>query len=465
MFAMFMRFLDDPKPAALSDSAARAKELFGCAACPTPTIVTPTKSETAALPNPTVQAYSDVLVHHMGKRLSEDISRGLASGDMFRSTPLWGDRRTDDSRAGLTRYGPSEANAVIAGFRALPPNDLVRRQPSSQDFNKGVGAAVHLKRPSKIIYLALLALCTTAHAAEKPKTYRAPRLPDGHVNMQGIWKNSNLTPLERPHGFSQLAITAADAAMLKAEYLVPAGGPDQPDDPGRALENRSIERIRGELRSSQIIDPTDGKIPWIEAYKEKPEALRRAALTEFDNPEQRPAIERCLGSNSAPPMQPKPESNLYQFVQTPDTTVIMSEFINDARMVRMNAPHSPAAVTSWLGDSVGWWEHDTLVVETKYFAPHSAVRMNARYVFLVSPETTVMERFTRVSDQELNYIFTVIDPTFYLRPWTGETHFLLSNERIFECGCHEGNYSLRNELEAARALDAKTEHPGASNAN
>jgi hypothetical protein len=184
--------------------------------------------------------------------------------------------------------------------------------------------------------------------------------------------------------------------------------------------------------------------------------LRRcAALTAFDNPEERPAIERCLASNGAPPMQPKPESNLYQFVQTPATTVIMSEFINDARMIRMNQRHSPAAITSWLGDSVGWWEHDTLVVETKYFAPNSSVRMNARYVFLVSPDTTVIERFTRVSTDELNYVFTVSDPTFYTRAWTGETHWLRSNDRIFECGCHEGNYSLRNVLEAARANDAK----------
>src|SRR5260370_41923684 len=120
----------------------------------------------------------------------------------------------------------------------------------------------------KAIYWVLLALSATAHAAEKPKTYRAPRLPDGHVDMQGIWKNSNLTPLERPQEFTQLAITATDAAKLQAQYLVPQGGPNQPDDPGRALEDRSFEPIRGELRSSQIIDPDDWRIPWNEAYKE-----------------------------------------------------------------------------------------------------------------------------------------------------------------------------------------------------
>ena len=317
------------------------------------------------------------------------------------------------------------------------------------------------KKPLEIVLngpcLVLVALCSPVCAAEQQTAYRAPRSADGHVDFQGIWKNSNLTPLERPDGFTQLAITAADAARLQAEYLVPSGGPNQPDDPGRAIEDRSFERIRGELRSSQIIDPPDGRIPWNEAYKKQPAALRKAALSSFDNPEQRPPLERCLGSNGAPPMQPNPEGNYYQFVQTPETTVILSEVSHDARMVRMNATHSPAAISSWLGDSVGWWEKDTLVVETRHFAPNSAVRMNSRYLLLVSPRTTVLERFTRVSDHELNYVFTVSDPTYYTRSWTGETHLLRSNHKMFEYACHEGNYAMRNILEAARAQDTSAQ--------
>jgi len=305
------------------------------------------------------------------------------------------------------------------------------------------------------ICFTLLALCNSAHAADNPRIYRVPRLSDGHIDMQGIWKNSNLTPLERPPGFTTLVISASDAVTLKTQYLEGTGGPYQPDDPGRALEDRNIEPIRGELRSSQIVDPEDGKIPWIEVYKGKAAALRRGALTAFDNPEQRSAIERCLSSNGAPPMQPNLDGNIYQIVQTPSVTVIVSEFIHDARIIRMNETHSPAAVTSWLGDSIGWWEKDSLVVETKYFAPNSSIRLNARYVFFVSPGTTVTERFTRVSDHELNYVFTVTDPNYYTRPWTGETHLMRSNTRMFEDACHEGNYSMRNILEAARAQDAK----------
>jgi hypothetical protein len=305
------------------------------------------------------------------------------------------------------------------------------------------------------IYLGLLALCASAHAAEKTKAYRAPRLPDGHADMQGIWNNSNLTPLERPQQFTQLAITAADAKRFEAQYYLGPGGPNQPDDPGRVLEARSFEPIRGELRSSQIIDPENGKIPWNDVFKEKSAAQLRTILTAFDNPEERPPHERCLGMSGAPPMQPTADSNMYQFVQTPATTAIVAELFHDARIIRMNGTHSPAAITSWLGDAIGWWEQDTLVVETKHFAPNSGIRLNARYIFFVSPETTVIERFTRVSANELNYVFTVSDPTFYTRSWTGETHLLSTTKRMFEFACHEGNYSLRNELEAARAQDLK----------
>jgi hypothetical protein len=304
----------------------------------------------------------------------------------------------------------------------------------------------------KTIGWALLAFFTTAPAAENPHLYRLPRLPDGHVDMQGMWKNSNLTPLERARGFTQLRITAADAARLTAEYVNPPDAANVPDDPGRALD-RTFEPIRGELRSSLIIDPDDGKIPWQEPSREKAAALRRAVLTAFDNPEQRPPLERCLGSAAAPPMQPGADNNMYQIVQTPATIVIMSEFMHDARMIRMNSTHSPAAITSWLGDSIGWWEHDTLVIETKNFSPSSAARLGARYIFLVSPQTIVIERFTRVSRDELNYVYTVNDRTYYTRPWTAETRWLHSNDRMYEAACHEGNYSMRGMLEAARSHD------------
>src|SRR5258708_23935909 len=142
---------------------------------------------------------------------------------------------------------------------------------------------------SSAIGWAVLALCATAPAAENLRIYRPPRLPDGHADMQGMWKNSNLTPLERAPGFTQLIITAADAERLRAEFVDPPGGVNVPDDPGRELD-RTFEPIRGEFRSSLSIDPDDGKIPWQEMYKEKPAPLRPAVLTAFANPDHRPRL-------------------------------------------------------------------------------------------------------------------------------------------------------------------------------
>jgi hypothetical protein len=316
-------------------------------------------------------------------------------------------------------------------------------------------------RIRKTMGWAVLVLCATASAAaENLRRYRPPRLPDGHVDMQGMWKNSNLTPLEREPGFTQLTISAAEAARLTAEYVDPPGGIKVPDDPGRALD-RTFEPIRGEFRSSLIIDPVDGMIPWQGPSKEKAVALRRAVLTAFDNPEQRPPLERCLGSTAAPPMQPALDNNVYQIVQTPAAIVIMSEFNHDARMIRMNGTHSPAVITSWLGDSIGRWEHDTLVIETTNFSPRSALRLGGRHLFLVSPQTIVIERFTPVARDELNYVYTVNDPAHYTRPWTAETHWLRSNDRMYEFACHEGNYSMRGMLEAARSHDAEPVATGA----
>lgn len=148
-----------------------------------------------------------------------------------------------------------------------------------------------------------------------------------------------------------------------------------------------------------------------------------------------------------------PAADLRQIVQTPHSMIIASEELHEARVVRMNAQHGPAAVVSWLGDSIGWWEAETLVIETKYFAPTSAARAGPASLFFVGPDTTVIERITRVSPDELSYVFTVEDPTYYTQLWKGETRFGRSDEQMLEYACHEGNYSLRYALMGGRATD------------
>jgi hypothetical protein len=217
---------------------------------------------------------------------------------------------------------------------------------------------------------------------------------------------------------------------------------------------RGVESIRGEYRSSIITDPADGKIPGNEHFKQLAKATGAAVLTAFDGPEARPGSERCLAAiSAAPPVTVIPASDLRQIIQTPQSIVIASEELHEARVVRMNSRHAPAAVVSWLGDSIGWWEGETLVIETRYFAPTSAERGGPASLFFVGPQTTVTERISRVSPDELSYVFTVEDPTYYTQPWKGETRFGRSNERILEYACHEGNYSLTYALMGGRATD------------
>jgi hypothetical protein len=304
-----------------------------------------------------------------------------------------------------------------------------------------------------IYVCGLLAAAAAAQAGD----YRAPRLPDGQVDLQGVWSHKNITPLERPAELKTFVITREEAAQLQARILAKTNDLSKPGEPAEYFWERGVEAIRGEYRSSQITDPADGKIPGNEHFKSLAKATGAAVLTAFDGPEARPGSERCLAAvSSAPPVTVVPASDLRQFVQTRNAIVIASEELHEARVVRMNAQHSPAAVVSWLGDSIGWWEGETLVIETKHFAPTSAERGGPSSLFFVGPNTTVTERITRVSRDELQYLFTVEDPTYYTQPWKGESRFGRSEDKILEYACHEGNYSLPFALMSARALDAVT---------
>jgi hypothetical protein len=304
-----------------------------------------------------------------------------------------------------------------------------------------------------IYVCGLLAAAAAAQAGD----YRAPRLPDGQVDLQGVWSHKNITPLERPAELKTFVITREEAAQLQARILAKTNDLSKPGEPAEYFWERGVEAIRGEYRSSQITDPADGTIPGNEHFKSLAKATGAAVLTAFDGPEARPGSERCLAAvSSAPPVTVVPASDLRQFVQTRNAIVIASEELHEARVVRMNAQHSPAAVVSWLGDSIGWWEGETLVIETKHFAPTSAERGGPSSLFFVGPNTTVTERITRVSRDELQYLFTVEDPTYYTQPWKGESRFGRSEDKILEYACHEGNYSLPFALMSARALDAVT---------
>jgi hypothetical protein len=179
-------------------------------------------------------------------------------------------------------------------------------------------------------------------------------------------------------------------------------------------------------------------------------ALRRSRGA-FDGPESRPLAERCLmsfGSSSGPPMLPILYNNHYQIVQSPGYVMILVEMVHDVRIIRVSDQPLPAGMERWMGDSVGHWEGDTLVVETDEFNPSQRFRG-------ASENLKVTERFTRVADNIINYGFTIEDPDTFTESWSAEMPLNLTDDRLYEYACHEGNYSLSGVLAGARLAESE----------
>jgi len=306
-------------------------------------------------------------------------------------------------------------------------------------------------------FVALAAIAAASAAACAERAYHAPRNAFGQPNLSGVWSNATFTRLERPLYVPRVVLTPEEAAKGEARMRADAPLPDGVDvgqgDSERATFDTGdgYARVRGEIRSGMIVEPADGRLPF------RPEVVKRLGLegpanplAHRDNPEERSVTERCMGGESAlPPALPSPDSNYVQIIQTRDNVALYSEKYHELRVVRLNdRRHDYPAVTSWEGDEVGWWEGDTLVVETTNFSAASL----ARYQRLrISSGATVVERFTRTAAGELMYTFTVSDPELYTQTWRAELPFQASPVRILEDACHEGNYSLAGILAGARA--------------
>lgn len=298
-----------------------------------------------------------------------------------------------------------------------------------------------------------------------------PRTPDGKPDFQGVWTNSSLTRLERVPEYKTLVlspdeakgweteaarIAAKDNAPTAADVGAPKTGEDPEGynyfwiDPGTR-----VGKVKGEYRSSWLIDPPDGKVPYTPAGRA---AMMKEVSTynSYDNPEERIPIERCLigfASTGGPPMLNALYNNHQQIIQTPDAIAINIEMVHDTRIIRMNGEHNPAAVRQYLGTTVGHWEGDTLVAETVGFKPKEAVRVDFGFFAYISSDAKVTERFTLVNPDEIFYEFTVEDPVAYTKPWKGELTFRKSPDRIYEYACHEGNHSVPNILAGAREME------------
>ena len=271
-------------------------------------------------------------------------------------------------------------------------------------------------------------------------------------DLEGVWSADSYTQFERPKGFAGLASTPEEARAFEERLdktkgvLIPPGF----DVVGQVETEFKVPvghlaRVRGEVRSSWITAPADGRLPYTPAAKARSDD--RGGL---DNPEDVSTAERCLSSyGSSPPLLPSRDTALLQIVQAPGRVALAAETNHDIRLVTMNGAHDPRRPPSWSGDAVGRWDGDTLVVDTVGFRDPWIHRD-----FLVhSAQAHVVERFTRLGPDELLYRFTLNDPLALTAPVEGEMSLHRAHGRLFEFACHEGNYSLANMLAGARRTE------------
>lgn len=315
----------------------------------------------------------------------------------------------------------------------------------------------------KKILLTLLVLISPLTAAAQD--WEVTRMPWGDPDLQGVWNTATLTGLERFDGSDDLVVSEEEASRLEQ---IDAGLQGEIDNfPTEDLpvgevvggynsfwfeRGNQLLRVRGEPRTSIIIDPKNGKVPytitgWSNYW------LNMLKTQKRNNPEEQLLGDRCLvgfGSTGGPPMLPVLYNNNYQFIQTPDQVKILVEMNHAIRTIRLKGEPLPEQIRPWLGDSIGHWEGDTLVVETTQFHPQQSLRTAIKHQFYIGLNSKVTERFTRIGEEEIVYEFTVEDDKIYRQPWHGELTFRPSDGEIYEYACHEGNYGLTGMLAGER---------------
>jgi hypothetical protein len=290
----------------------------------------------------------------------------------------------------------------------------------------------------------------------------APRTADGHADLQGVWNFSSLTPLERPAEFSgKPTMSLAEAAQFE-KTVTERNNADRRDggvaaDLARAYNDAWYDRgthvaiVNGVAHTSLVVDPADGRIPALTSEAQRRLEQRAQLRREHgsDGPEDRSLAERCLGFNAGPPMLPGPYNNYMQLLQFKDHVIIFNEMIHDARVVPLDGrPHLPTSVRRYLGDSVGHWEGNTLVVDTTNFTDKTNFRGAGDRLHLV-------EKFSRPDADTLLYEFTVDDPSSFSKAWSGVLPMKRTDEQLYEYACHEGNEAMAGILRGARVQEKR----------
>jgi hypothetical protein len=308
--------------------------------------------------------------------------------------------------------------------------------------------------------------------------YVAPTNGFGQPDLQGTWTNATLTTLTRPAQYGdRLVMTPDEVKKLEGDNAAQVVEGNKPTDPkvkttdlpyacGRGFvgagcgynaawidPGTAVMRVNGEPRTSFITNPANGRMPPLKPGITAPTrgGFSPAAMAKrADNPETMSLGERCVmsfGASAGPVMLPLLYNNNYKIVQSRDTVAIWIEMVHDVRMIHIGAQHRTDGARPWMGDSIGWYEGKTLVVETTNFPRQQNLGGS-------SANLKVTERFTRVGPTRVLYQFTVSDPTVWDQPWSGEYEFGATKGILYEYACHEGNYALADMLAGARADEA-----------
>ena len=286
------------------------------------------------------------------------------------------------------------------------------------------------------------------------------RTPWGDPDLEGIWTNATLTPLQRPPELaSKEFLTPEEAAQFQRSRIEQTNA-DRPLPPGQVGAYNDVFFERGtsivrSRRTSLVVDPPDGRIPALtpDAQKKVEARQKREAVSPADGPEDRWLTERCILFGATVPMLPEPYNNNYRIIQSPGFVTILVEMNHDARIIPLDGrAHLASGIQQWTGDSRGRWEGTTLVVETTNLKFNHQSRFGVGYLNGLSDERLrVVERFTIADANTLTYRATVEDPSVFLRPWTVEVSMARTAGPLFEVGCHEGNYGMFNILSGHRA--------------
>ena len=320
------------------------------------------------------------------------------------------------------------------------------------------------------VFAATAVAVMLAGSALAGQSRSAPKTPWGTPDLHGVWSFATVTPLERPAGVSSEFLTPAEIEKLERSAVIAATDEARGTDAARDVAGAYNDfwwdrgtRVAGR-RSSLIVEPKDGRMPpltaearkWAESEQARIKQETRGGILPASSYEDTDLWDRCLTRSL--PIVPGPYNNNIEIIQTPTHVVIHHEMIHDVRIVPIDKrPHLPPGVDSWFGSIRGRWEGETLVVESRNFRELQELPFAPR---MSSAGMTLVERFSRLPNGNLNYQFTVTHPKVFTQPWTAVME-MAPGEAVFEYACHEGNHAMEGILKGSRLIE-KTAASGTS---